>query len=155
MKVLLAVDHSDASTYAAQEVAIRPWPIGTTVRVLSVTEPQRPPSAPPISGGDRVFLNLLEADRQSAQAASELTARVCDALEREGVGAEGKVRGGSPASEILEEAATWSADLIVLGTRDPSKIERLFLGSVAQSVVSQAPCSVEIARRKRAKTSAP
>jgi nucleotide-binding universal stress UspA family protein len=150
MKVLLAIDHSEASTYAAQEVAIRPWPIGTTVRVLSVTEPQRPPSAPPISGGERVFLNLLDADRRSTLAAGELTARVCDALERGGLAVESKVRGGNPASEILEEAATWSADLIVLGTHDRSRIERLLLGSVAQSVVSQAACSVEIARRKRA-----
>ena len=38
MKILLAVDASEYSADAVREVAGRPWPTGTTVRVLSAVE---------------------------------------------------------------------------------------------------------------------
>jgi nucleotide-binding universal stress UspA family protein len=47
---------------------------------------------------------------------------------------------GDPAREILAEAA--SADLIVMGTHGRSGFERFVLGSVAETVVRKAPCSV-------------
>ena len=45
-----------------------------------------------------------------------------------------------------------SADLIVLGSHGYTGIKRFLLGSVALSVVSHAPCSVEVVRRKQEKT---
>ena len=39
MKVLVAVDHSEASKAVLKEVAARPWPIRTCVEVLNVVEP--------------------------------------------------------------------------------------------------------------------
>ena len=39
-------------------------------------------------------------------------------------------------------------DLIVVGSHGYSGIKRWLLGSVAQSVVSHAPCSVEVVRHK-------
>jgi nucleotide-binding universal stress UspA family protein len=58
------------------------------------------------------------------------------------------VRRGDPRSVILEEAKEWDADLIVVGSHGYTGIKRLLLGSVAQSVVSHAPCSVEVVRQK-------
>lgn len=45
MRTLLAVDHSDYSAEAIKEIAIRPWPPSTIVRVLSVVEPITPPAS--------------------------------------------------------------------------------------------------------------
>jgi nucleotide-binding universal stress UspA family protein len=56
-------------------------------------------------------------------------------------------------SVIVDEARKWSADLIVLGSHGHTGMKRLLLGSVASSVVSHAPCSVEIVRRKQTKKS--
>ncbi len=42
VRILLAVDHSEYSSEAIKEVAIRPWPPNTIVRVLSVVEPLTP-----------------------------------------------------------------------------------------------------------------
>lgn len=56
------------------------------------------------------------------------------------------MREGDPREVIVEQAETWQADLIVLGSRGLSTIKRWILGSVAESVVRHAPCSVEIAR---------
>jgi nucleotide-binding universal stress UspA family protein len=58
------------------------------------------------------------------------------------------VRQGDPRTVIIDEAKAWSADLIVVGSHGYTGIKRLLLGSVAQSVVSHAPCSVEVVRPK-------
>jgi nucleotide-binding universal stress UspA family protein len=50
---------------------------------------------------------------------------------------------------ILDEAEKWGADLIVLGPRRMSGIERILLGSVSQAVATHAQCSVKIARERQ------
>jgi nucleotide-binding universal stress UspA family protein len=52
---------------------------------------------------------------------------------------------GPPRTVILEEAESWGADLIVLGSHGYRAWERFLLGSVSQAVVSHAKCSVEVA----------
>ena len=47
---------------------------------------------------------------------------------------------------ILDVAADWQADLIVLGSHGRKGIQRFMLGSVAESVARHAPCSVLIVR---------
>lgn len=54
------------------------------------------------------------------------------------------VRDTSEAAGILRYAAEKAVDLIVLGTHGRSAISEFFLGSVAQTVVRQAPVSVLI-----------
>jgi nucleotide-binding universal stress UspA family protein len=53
---------------------------------------------------------------------------------------------GPPRTVILDEAESWGADLIVLGSHGYSAWKRFLLGSVSQAVVSHAKCSVEIVR---------
>lgn len=55
--------------------------------------------------------------------------------------AEGTVRVGSPAHEILAVARHWDAELVVLGTHGRRGLPRFFLGSVAETVLRKAPCS--------------
>ena len=54
-----------------------------------------------------------------------------------------------PSFNNLDRAEEWSADLVVVGSHGYTGLKRLLLGSVAQSVVSHAPCSVEVVRKKR------
>ena len=53
---------------------------------------------------------------------------------------------GSPDSRIVETAEQWHADLIVIGSHGYSRWERLLLGSVSDSVLHHAPCSVLVVR---------
>jgi nucleotide-binding universal stress UspA family protein len=53
---------------------------------------------------------------------------------------------GSPRSVIVDEAKSWNADLIVVGSHGYGMWGRFLLGSVSQSVVSHAKCSVEVVR---------
>lgn len=55
---------------------------------------------------------------------------------------EPRVRLGLAGREIVEEAADWGADLVIVGTRGRTGGERLLLGSVAEAVVTRAPCDV-------------
>jgi nucleotide-binding universal stress UspA family protein len=55
---------------------------------------------------------------------------------------------GSPAWEILSKATETKADLIVVGSHGRSVVGRFFLGSISQKVLTEAECSVRIARGK-------
>jgi nucleotide-binding universal stress UspA family protein len=56
--------------------------------------------------------------------------------------AEARVRVGEPAREIVREAAAWAADLLVVGTHARTGAARWLLGSVAETVLRDAPCSI-------------
>ena len=53
---------------------------------------------------------------------------------------------GIPGWEICQLASTWSADLIVVGSRGLKGLKEMFLGSVSNYVSHHAPCSVLIVR---------
>lgn len=55
---------------------------------------------------------------------------------------------GKPADEILQLASEVGADLIVVGSKGSTGIERLVLGSVSEHVVREAGCAVMVARPK-------
>ncbi len=58
----------------------------------------------------------------------------------------GSVERGYPADCILEEAAAQESDLIVLGRRGISGIERFLIGGVSSSIVSHSKCDVLIVK---------
>jgi len=66
-----------------------------------------------------------------------------------------EVCGHSPAWAIVEKADEWKPDLVVLGSHNRSALGQLFLGSISQTVLSEARCSVRIARSRLAKDPTP
>ncbi len=56
---------------------------------------------------------------------------------------------GAPHQAILKEAKRIRADLIVLPSHDPKRMERFFLGSVAAKVVERSHVSVMVVRPDR------
>jgi nucleotide-binding universal stress UspA family protein len=58
------------------------------------------------------------------------------------------VRIGKPAEELLDLARDVGADLIIVGSKGLTGVERLMLGSVSEKVVREARCTVEVARPK-------
>jgi nucleotide-binding universal stress UspA family protein len=143
MKVLLAVDGSAYSDAAVAEVARRPWPPGTELRVLTVDAPL---DANLLRGGSPgVFDEIV--GRQRAAAARRLH-DAADALKQAAPSlvVTPVLREGWAKEAILEEAERWGADLIVVGSHGYGSIRRLFLGSVSLAVATSAPCSVLIVR---------
>ncbi len=148
MKVLLAVDGSAYSEAVLSEVALRPWPIGSEFRIFTAYElPLMPvPEAWAISAN--YSGRLGDAVRDQAQAISEQAWTKLTSALGTSFTVTRTVVAGSAKSAILEEAESWEADLILVGSHGSSAWERFFLGSVSQAVVSHAKCSVEVVRCK-------
>jgi nucleotide-binding universal stress UspA family protein len=116
------------------------------VRVLSVV----PPIA--LLTPEMAFYtgeSLDRGEQKATQNAKEFIARMGDWLQASGLELETTVRSGEPRTVILEEAQGWDADLIVIGSHGHTGVKRWLLGSVAQSVVCRAGCSVEVVRPKQ------
>jgi nucleotide-binding universal stress UspA family protein len=145
MKILLAVDGSSHSQNAVDEVARRQWPHGTVVRVLAAVQHTPPPSAEFVLGAAETLAQLWNERKAEAE---RVTLRAADGLNTMPVKIETAVREGDARSAIVDEAKEWGADLIVVGSHGHTGLKRWLLGSVAQSVVSHAPCSVEVVRRR-------
>jgi nucleotide-binding universal stress UspA family protein len=150
MKVLLAVDGSPCSDAAVEEVGRRPWPEGSSIKILSAFELP----APPTPEAWAIPLNYLdEMDIALRKQAQNIVDRAIQRLKgRLGktISLDGQVVPGPPRTVILDEAESWSADLIVVGSHGYRAWERFLLGSVSQSVVSHAKCSVEVVRCRTA-----
>ena len=147
MKVLLAIDGSSYSTAAVELVATRPWTPDTIVRVLMAVEPIMQPPDP---WNSMVGVEALEfARKELTSQAEQLVKNVAETLRKTGLMVETEVSNGDARSIIVDQAEEWSADLVVVGSHGYTGLKRLLLGSVAQSVVSHAPCSVEVVRKKR------
>ena len=142
MRILLAIDGSEHSHAAQGTLARRPWPRETAVRVLSVVPP------PQVFPGPEPGLALHYGELIASQTeeARRLVASTADTLERTGLAVDTAVREGDPRTEIVREALEWHADLILVGSHGRTGVRRWLLGSVAESVVRHAPCSVEVAR---------
>jgi len=54
--------------------------------------------------------------------------------------------GENPSKLINDEAHTWKADLIIVGTHGRHGLERLFLGSVAEGIARSSPIPVMLVR---------
>jgi nucleotide-binding universal stress UspA family protein len=138
MKILIAIDSSPSSEVVLEEVAARPWP-NASVIVINVLDLFAFPSG--IGGVGPV----TDAE---ARAAEVLVKDAAKRLTREGLEVATTVTEGYPPTSIIAYAQEWGADFIVVGSHGHSGISRFLLGSVAQSVVRGAHCSVEIVRQR-------
>jgi nucleotide-binding universal stress UspA family protein len=140
MKVLLATDASEFSDAAAKNLAAQLRPQDTEVHVLHVVEPIALSSPPQMSRG---YYPELEDQLPQAR---EIVERAAKTLSAAGFHVTTSVATGDARSTILDEAAKWAADLIVLGSHGHKGLGRFLLGSVSEAVARHAHCSVQITR---------
>jgi len=146
MKILLAVDGSEPSITAVALVKALTLPADSTVELITVIADDF------WTYGPWPALALIQTPAALDRATQDVRARLDDLAD--GLAADGRtigttVRHGRPASEIVIEADRFAADLIVVGARGHSAVERLFVGSVSSEVVDQADCPVLVVRTPR------
>ena len=147
MKILLATDGAPCSEAALNEVAERPWPVDSQVRVITAVGPHGPLVAEPWLVSTGYFEEVEKVERQQAEVTLErAAAKLRDGTESSKLEISTRLLKGSPKRAIVEEAESWGADLIVVGSHDYHTWERMLLGSVSQTVTLHAPCSVEVVR---------
>jgi len=149
-KILLATDGSDCSTKAAQSIAARPWPEGACVKVISAVPPFIPIADATTSYfyAEQAILAAENVEKAGRSRAAEAIARACDLLKESRVLQIEQTEPllGDPKHVILDEAAQWGADLIVVGSHGRKGFDRLMMGSVSEAVAMHARCSVEVIR---------
>jgi len=137
--VLVAVDFSNTSPKALARAQALASTFKANLHVLHVTEL---PSYPvledvAITGVAGAWVDEL-ADKAMDAAQRRLNRLVADAnIKADAI----RVVAGIPKIAIVNEAKTCQADLIIIGRRGLSGLQRL-LGSTADSVLHDAPCDV-------------
>jgi len=143
MNVLLAIDDSKFSEAATQALIGQAQSTGTTVRVLHVIEPL--PIA--YSGGEwGISMDWQEVLQEQREQAEALVSQAAKTLRGAGFAVMAAVEEGSAKSIIIDAAAKWPADLIIVGSHGRTGLDRFLLGSVSEAVARHAPCSVQIVR---------
>jgi nucleotide-binding universal stress UspA family protein len=134
-RIVLAVDGSPQSSKTIPVALDLAQKYGSTVVVVHVREYTR------YEGDDVDMGPPIPADT--------LVDQVVTMLRDGGVEARAEIRRVSPGEtpqQIVEVAASASADLIVIGTRGMTELRSLLLGGVANKVVHHATCPVLLVR---------
>src|SRR5688500_9518261 len=147
MKILFATDggkQSDAAMNFSKRMALDQ---ADQVKVISVVD-MALTMAIDIYGGYLPDTSELEqkARENAARVVEDSSGKVRSFVNPDEVSVDTEVLFGSPDSRIVETAEEWKADLIVVGSHGYSRWERLLLGSVSDSVIHHAPCSVLVVR---------
>jgi nucleotide-binding universal stress UspA family protein len=149
MKIMIATDGSDFSKAAVEHCCrtlIRPG--RTEIRIVSVYEPAAPMAAEPFAVSAEYYQEMMNGARQQCEAFVEnAAAQIRGNFPGSEPEIETEVRMGAPAREIIEMAAEWRPDVIVVGSHGRGFWGRLTLGSVSDSIAHHAPCPVFIVRQ--------
>ncbi len=151
-RILIAYDGSGFADAAIDDLASAGLPANSEATVLSVAEVWLPPHREGeklefvTEGLARHYEENVEILAESRKLAEQAAARVRAVFPGWNVTAEATY--GSAAWEILFRAEELEPDLIVVGAQGVFGLEQLLIGSVAQKVVTEAPCSVRVARGK-------
>lgn len=151
MKIILATDGTKYADAAAKMLGNFDLKKGDEIKVLSIVDMALPLGVDMYGG---YLPDTGELEKTAKENASRILQTTLDGLGsvlNEEVAISGDILFGSPESRIVETAEEMHVDLIVLGSHGYKSWERLLLGSVSNSVVHHAPCSVMVVRRNAEK----
>lgn len=147
MKVLLATEGSEFSQAAIEKCCkMFDESENTEIRIISAAEPLFVASEPFAVSAEYAREVDSAALEKAKDAVSQAESSIRDSYPDLGVGLTTKVVKGGPAQAIVAEAEEWGADLIIMGSHGYGFWQRALLGSVSNSVVHHAPCSVLVVR---------
>ena len=132
--VMVATDFSETAGHAVQWAASIAQSHGARLEIFHALQ------APPVGAIPEVVPlppAFYEHDRREAERLLQEAAAGLSGIE---VGT--SLRSGTAAATIVDVAGECQADLLVVGIRGTSALERVFLGSVAARVVRESPCPV-------------
>jgi nucleotide-binding universal stress UspA family protein len=157
MKILIGYDGSSCAEAALDDLQRAGLPAQAEVFILSVAEVWLPPPPPSVyeileqaeevhvpSDVKRVYARTSSAMKEAHELAQRARERVQGNNPLWTVNSDAS--NGSPAWELVAKADDWNPDLIVVGSHGRTALGRFVLGSVSQRVVTEARCSVRVAR---------
>ncbi|MCA9803052.1 MAG: universal stress protein [Cyanobacteria bacterium HKST-UBA02] len=146
MKVLIALDGSPCSKKAVEFAADRAWHADDSFLVLSVLEPM----PHELGYGDADLEAEALAERAAHREADCETlvdeAREILAAKHPELKIDKKVVRGLAVDTIISMAEQLGIGLIIVGSHGRKGLEKFLVGSVAERILHQAPCAVEIVK---------
>jgi nucleotide-binding universal stress UspA family protein len=144
MKIMFAYDGSSSAEVAIDDLRRAGLPREALVMVVSVIEQWMP--VPKSYGGvDIQFAESSPAPAEKAEILlNQARSLIHSSFPNWKVVTEAEI--GSPARVVLQKADEWKPNLIVVGSSGHSALGRWLLGSVSQKVLTEANCSVRVAR---------
>jgi len=144
MKILVSTDGSDFSSAAVEKCCqIIVEPENTAIKIVSVFEVIEPMD---ISISPEFSQELERSAHKKAQEfAEQAAAQVRGCFSN--IDLTTQVSMGAPDQILIKTAKEWSADLVVIGSHGRGFWGRMLLGSITDSLVHYAPCSVLVVRK--------
>jgi nucleotide-binding universal stress UspA family protein len=143
MKLLLATDLSEASSSATDQAFDLAARLGAALLVVSVIDP-----GSLLLPGGRFRARVDQVRERREQQAQALVERGRQA----GVEVSFLVWTGDPGDQIVSAAEAERVDMVLVGSHGRGAVGRLFLGSVSEHVVRNAPCPVLVVRPREVVT---
>lgn len=145
MKILVATDGTQHSRAALEKVADFKLGSEDEISIVSVVDMAVPMSVDMYGGYITPTADIEKNVREVAEKILE-DAKNYISEQIKDVAVNTEILYGSPDSRIVETAEKIAADLIIVGSHGYNRWERILLGSVSDSVVHHAPCSVLVVR---------
>ncbi len=145
LRVAIAVDDSKPSRAAARFLRSRILPESSMVTILTSVES-------PVTDFAARYLSepqLAELKRPVMERAIKLVNALRDEFIKDGFSVVTQVHMDHVIDTIVKHVEASHDQLLVIGSRELTKSERLYLGSVSESLLRHAPCSVLIVRGAR------
>ena len=154
-KILIAIDGSTTSRKVFEAGLSLGKTTGASLMLLHVLSSEEKDNPGPFIYSDLKYNPnvepILEAYREQWQKYEQQGREFLQSLTNEatkaGVKTEFKQTVGYSGRNICELAQTWSAELILVGSRGLTGLKEMLLGSVSNYVTHHAPCSVLIVRQ--------
>lgn len=152
--ILLATDGSDSSLSAVDFISTFQSLASANVDVIHVL----PPPPLPISVVEPMFMDLTPTKpweiseeesirRKKEEYEGELILKTClEKLESGNIKAQGVLKRGDAATEIIDYVKTNKIDLIITGSRGLSQLRSWLMGSVSRKLVHYSGCSILVVR---------
>ena len=138
-RILVAFDESAVAERALHEALMLAKEGAAAVRVVHAVDVMFPATT------DMVYVDLETYRRDRALAGQQVLDRAAQLAREAGVEPETavlEVEGTRYSNAILDEARSWGAQLIVVGTHGRGALIHLLLGSVAERLIRHSPVPV-------------
>ena len=131
-RIIIGMDGSSFANEAVDVVTARHWPAGVEARIVTVTKP---------------FHMYGETPAMQESRARVIQDAAMAEISEAGLAVSSKIVKDDPQRALIDEADTWGANCIFIGSRGLNgALQKFFLGSVSTGVVTNASCSVEVVR---------
>lgn len=142
-RILAAIDGSSISRHALREAVLLAKDQHACLRIVQVVD------LAPLYEAEASGIDVSVAEQALLREAESELAKAADVARHAGVASETAllpIYGSGIGEAIVADARGWPADLIALGTHGRHGIQRMILGSVADSVARSSPVPVLLVR---------